>query len=202
MVQEVGDRRITATCLSSSGHLAAIQSEFLQAAALYRDSMRVQRDMGDKYMLRFTLCHLGDVAFDMEDWHTALASYAECLELSYAAQVPFHMAQTVEGLANVAAKQGDWTRSGTLWGAAEVLRSTHHYDLSASDQERHDQLIAIAIARAGKEGLENALNTGRCLTQEAAVAFALVPVSNFSFAGGTSDVPERPRRDELDLPSQ
>lgn len=172
-IEEVGDRRMKANCLTCLGYLAQHQSDFLSAILLLEESVSILRDIGDKYLLRYTLLNLGAAAYGLDYLELARDSYVECLKLSHEGKIPMSVMSCLESLANVAVKQQQWDRGAQLWGAAEAM-STSLGSIPTDEQiSINSILVSNASAALGKDRFELALETGRSLSEAAAVELAL-----------------------------
>ncbi len=70
----------------------------------------------------------------------------EGLALSHDVGVELGIAFALEGLAGVAAGQGERIRAARLWGAAEALRETIGAPLLPADRVEFERMIAAARA--------------------------------------------------------
>ena len=174
-ISEVGDRRMTANCLCCLGELAQRAGDQSRAHSLFAESLAILRDLGDKYLMRYLLLNLGTASLTLVDIAQASACYLECLELSRDVKTPGHILNCLEGLSIVALKQRHWNRGGQLWGAAEALRCALNAERDPLHCQLHSRAVPAGAAIADARAYETAVETGRSLSEEEAVALALSP---------------------------
>ena len=173
LLKLAGDQRSIASCLGNLARVAIVNEEYALADALFEESITISESIGDNHSLRFTFYVVGNLAAHTGNLKKAYSAYAQCLQLSREAQVNNHIIGSLEGLSNVLLLQEQWEWGVMLWGAAEVLRASHHFTLDTWELQRHARLKPEVIAAIGEQVYEQVLNTGRSLSQAAADALAL-----------------------------
>jgi hypothetical protein len=83
------------------------------------------------------------------------------------------IAESLEGLGELAAAQGESRRAARLWGAAEAQREVAGVPRSRMERAGHERTVAAARAALGEEAFAAAWEAGRALSPDAAVPFAL-----------------------------
>ena len=79
----------------------------------------------------------------------------------------------LEGLAGVAAGQGDAARAAQLWGAAEALRAALGAPQSPTDRVKFARMVEAAQAQVGPAAWAQAWAAGRAMPVEQAITSAL-----------------------------
>jgi predicted ATPase/DNA-binding CsgD family transcriptional regulator/Tfp pilus assembly protein PilF len=170
--RRLGDRQRASIVLNNLGVLAISQSDPGRAATLFREALNGFRDIQDAPGIALALRNLGEAQLDLGDAE-AIDSYREALR-GYAGQGARNGAiEAVEGIALCHLAGADPFRGARLAGAATVLRESLLLERDPADQERIDKAIAAARANAGRGQITNAVESGKGLDFEAAVAEAL-----------------------------
>jgi predicted ATPase/DNA-binding SARP family transcriptional activator len=105
------------------GVLAANEGDHATAQKLVAEGTERARRLGDVFILAITRNQSGVASMLSGDALTARAAYREALEISRGAGMPWPMAASLEGLANLDAIGSQPDRAARLLGAAEALRS-------------------------------------------------------------------------------
>ncbi len=147
--------------LNNLGDVARDQGEFPRAA-LYGESLALQRDLGDRQSRVRTLIALGDVA-------CAAAWYTEGLTLSKALDDRWRMAFALEGLAGVALIAGHATRAARLLRTVADLRARVGSALLPAKRSVYEATVAEVRAALGDAPFAAAWAAGAALRPEQAI---------------------------------
>jgi transcriptional regulator with XRE-family HTH domain len=159
--------------LNNLGDVARDQGEFPRAAALYEESLALQRDLGDRQSHVRTLVALGDVACACGDVARAAAWYTEGLTLSKALDDRWRMAFALEGLAGVALIAGHATRAARLLRTVADLRARVGSALLPAERSVYEATVAEVRAALGDAPFAAAWAAGAGLRPEQAIAEAI-----------------------------
>jgi predicted ATPase len=107
-----------ANALNGAGTLAWMQGDYATARSLHEESLRIRRELGDKYGIATSLNNLGLVAHDVGDDGSAAILYGECLETARELGDDDGVAMSLNNLAPVVDNQGDWARARSLYEEA------------------------------------------------------------------------------------
>ena len=173
LTEESGDHRTKARCLLRLANLAYWQPDLPRAHSLGTASLGIMRELGDIYSIRYALHQLGRTAFALEDFEAAFSCYWECLALNREIKAPLLTGISLEALANLAAKKGQWERAARLWGAADRLMREQQWHLNPPAQERRDQLSSLAQAALSTEAYAQRFEEGKAMSADEAVEIAL-----------------------------
>jgi predicted ATPase/transcriptional regulator with XRE-family HTH domain len=123
---------------------------------------------------RARLLHsLGRLALaDGDDAHAA-ESFRESLQLRVEMSTKRGVAESLEGVGDLAARQGNGERAARLLGAAEALRELIGAPIPPPERAEHEQAVAAARDLLEGEAFARLWADGRALTWEQAAAYAL-----------------------------
>ena len=79
----------------------------------------------------------------------------------------------LEGFAELAYGQHQWECGALLWASAERLREEIGAPLPPQNKEKQERKVAEARAALGEAAFATAWETGRAMTWEGAIAYAL-----------------------------
>jgi hypothetical protein len=85
----------------------------------------------------------------------------------------------------VAEARGEPLRAARLWGAAEALREVTGYTMSVREARWYELYISAARSELGENAFLAALEEGRTMTEEQAIALALEDEENEANREGT-----------------
>lgn len=116
---------------------------------------------------------LGAIAIRQQDFEGARSWYRECLLFSRQLGVLSQLAECCVGFAAIALSENKFERAAQLVGAAQIEAETRKFGLNNAERMECERLTGALEAVLGPDELEDALNSGRALTQEQAVELAL-----------------------------
>jgi len=172
--RELGDQAGIAYLLNNLGCVAGLQADLPAAKELIGASLVIRRGLGDKWGMAYSLDGLGWVACTEGDHTSAATHYRESLRLFRELGDSWRIAGGVANLAGPATGQGQWPRAAQLLGAAESLREGVSARLSPVDCQEYEQRAARVRTQLAATVFAAAWAQGRALTQEQAVAYALL----------------------------
>ncbi len=173
ILEQLGDRHGIAWLLINMGESARGQGDYAAALALYSRSLGTAQDLGDKEAVAIGLMNSGHIAHYQGDLEKARALYGESLQLFQSLRAEQSIAECLAGFAGLAASQNRPERAARLFGAAERLLQAIDYHLYQADQADYDRALAVARAQLGAVSLAGAMEEGRAMTIEQAIALAL-----------------------------
>ena len=127
---------VQARALFGAGYLAYNQSDYEAARAAYEESLRIQRQLGNRQGVATMLDNLGNVAYEQGDYGGARSLYEESLALARQLGNQQGIASCLGNLGNVAHERGDY----------------------ASARALHEECVAIQRHHADQRGVANSLN--------------------------------------------
>ena len=168
---EPKDKAGIAYALGLLGQVELYQGNIVMAHSLIEESLGFFKDeVEDRRGLVEALFHLGRVASLQKDSTRARALYEESYVIAKEMGNKLLIASCLEGLASLAATQGETTWGTYLWGAAESLREA--IEAPMLPIERDDYMCSVAAARAklGEKLFAAAWAEGRSMTPDQAFA--------------------------------
>ena len=138
---------------------------------------------GSKTAMLLALYGLGRVALSQRDYRSAHKFLTQASEIrlpdanelfGWISLKPYGVATAspLEAFAVLAAAQNQMERAARLFGAAESLYASTHFEMSPKERGEHDQAITTTRAALGEEAFAAAWAEGRMMTMEQASAFA------------------------------
>lgn len=181
------DTRSIAILAATTADVARCQEDLMRAAELYSESLALYQEIGNHAEIPAILHNQGYVALGMHDYAAARELFAESLRRQQAAGNTAGIVEGINGLAALAARQGQLERAARLSGTAAAIAATRpapvwpaeHYEI-----ERYRAVIDAMLPGALASRLRH---EGSVYSLENAVAYALA-------ASAPSAAERQPRR--------
>jgi predicted ATPase/class 3 adenylate cyclase/tetratricopeptide (TPR) repeat protein len=169
--QEVGDKEASGSSLSLSGQFALSQGDIATARELAEKSLVINREIGNREHTADSLFNLARVEAHQGDKVAARALYKKSLAVAarggvYKGLIPL----CLEGLADVATAQGEFTRAARLLGTAGALRAARGTPLPPVDRAVYERSVAAARTHLGRQAFAAAWAEGRTMAPEQVLA--------------------------------
>jgi predicted ATPase/class 3 adenylate cyclase len=168
--QQLGRNVGLAHALDASARLAVAKGEYRRAVALNEEVLAIFQAADDPYRTAEALRSLGNSLRHTGDAARAESVFREALLASFDVGVTSVVGECIEGLAQLAAADGQYDRASRLWGAATELRiksGAEHFDAA-----EHEASVSSARTQLGEETFEAATAEGKAMSLEDAVAYA------------------------------
>ena len=159
--------------LDNLGLVTYQQGDYAQAEVVFKESLALYREIGNKQGIAYPLMHLGEMALNQGDYAQARALLKESLEIGREIGDKKGIAYSLNYLATLAAEQGHSERAAGLWASADALREAIGSPLSPNEKEEGDRKVAAARTSLGEQAFSTAWKKGRAMTIEQAIAYAL-----------------------------
>jgi tetratricopeptide (TPR) repeat protein len=173
--------------LRSLGRLACLQGNYAAARALFEEALagattQNRDDVSHLANVGHALMGLGDVACGEGDLTEARAAYRESIaawqQWVWTDALPkfgprVRIACCLDGLAAVAAKEGQTARAAQWLSAAAALRESLDVHLPLPDAREWERWVERVRAALGEEAFEAAWEQGRRISFDEAVASAI-----------------------------
>jgi tetratricopeptide (TPR) repeat protein len=192
IARTLGDHHMIALALSELGSLALFEEDYARADQLLAESLVLFRERGDIGNASFALFFLGHLAREQGNYADAHARFAESLAILPLSQYRWALHGVLEGIACLAAAQGQAARALRLSGAATTRRAAIDAAVGRAWGAKYRQWLAPAWQALGEEQGAEVWAEGRSITQEEALAYALE-------SGRTSADAEAAARDQAQL---
>ena len=171
--KELDNIPTVAIILYNLGTLALYQRDYEQATLLLEESQQKSQEAGNKLLLAYILTALGHVLLGQAHYEQAENRIKEGLRIHQELQEKESVPWSLEGMAAVAELQGDWERAARLWGAAEGLRESVGAPTPLAEKEYYQMLLSATHSRLTAPEWAAAWDTGRAMSLEQAIAYAL-----------------------------
>jgi hypothetical protein len=120
---------------------------------------------------------LGHLACQQQNYALAKARYRESLVLYGAFGSPNYIALCLEGFAAAVCAEGHYLQAVRLYAVAAALREQAQAPLPPAERAAFEQTVATAKAAIGEPAFEEEWAVGSKLTQDEAIDYALLDVS-------------------------
>lgn len=167
------DRWGIAEALNTLGVVARDTGDYAAARTLHEESLRIFRAMADKGCTANALTMLGRVAFYQGDYAGARKLYAEGLVLRRELGNKRITAECLEAIAELLLAEEQRRKAVQIWGAAGSLRECTRSAVVPAERDQYTRLIARARSLLGEANFTSAWESGRAMTLEVAIAYAL-----------------------------
>lgn len=149
------------------------EKDYAAARALYEESLAILRELGNELSIAYALCNLGNLALDQGDYTTAHLLMRRNLVTFRDHQEIWAINFMLDAFAGLAAHQGQPERALRLAEAGEALREAVGIVHPSVTQAWVDELLNPAFQALDEDQAAAAKATGRAMTLEQAVAYAL-----------------------------
>jgi predicted ATPase len=169
----LGDQ--AATVLNNLGDMALFRND-CDAARVYFEQSVVEGggpESGKLERRGLTLCNLSGVDFRQGRHEEARTHALLALTLFWEASFVVHIPGTFSVIAVLAAWDREWERAAHLLGASESLAATHGVVPADLLETEREAAMATVCEAMGQMTFQTALNEGKRMTMEEAVAVAL-----------------------------
>ena len=167
--REVGYELGRGWALGYLGALACVEGSYTQAEVQLQEALALQEGKGEYSDLCFTLCALGTLSCRQNQPLAALGFYRRALEIGKL-RLP-DVLQPLEGVATVAAMQGQVERAARLFGAAHGLRRRFSSPRPPVERACFEEGLSATREALSKEAFTAAWETGAQMTVEQIIAF-------------------------------
>jgi non-specific serine/threonine protein kinase len=171
--RQQGDLHGVGWALCYLAGIQQLQGDYARAVPLFEESLAVFQDLQDKYGISYQLWYLADTLRDQRNYEQAKRLYRESLHIRHALVDKTGLAECFEGLAEVAAEEGQPVLAARLFGAAHWLRETIGTPLAALRRPAQERAVANARTALGEDVFGAAWAEGQTMTLEEAIAYAL-----------------------------
>jgi predicted ATPase/DNA-binding SARP family transcriptional activator len=183
LAREMGQKRSLGSALALLGKLVGRQGDLPTAQALLEESLALGRELESPGIISGALNGIGTIFLTRGDAAKARACYRESAEVSREAYDRWsrldrdgaqgRIAESLEGLAAVAAGEGDAGRAARLLGAAAVRREVVIARRPSAEHVEHERHLTALRTTLGEEAFTAAWEEGRAMPLESAVAYAM-----------------------------
>jgi hypothetical protein len=138
------------------------------------ESIALTRDLGSRRELALSLHELACVHLMMGEPGRAAELEQEALTLSREDQAQWGIAESLEGLAAVAASGGQHERAARLLGAADAQREAINAPRPVPEESEHLRIVDALTRALGQDAFRGAWQRGRTMARMLAIEDALM----------------------------
>lgn len=171
--RSVHDHWGAAWALFDLGYMAMVRSEIKQARILLEEAVAELREQGIVFGTFHALLALGHTMRLLDDQERARESYRAALHIQQQMHYVHHISDGLEGLAGMAAGEGDPRRAARLFGAAHAHREAFDVRRSRHNDAIYDRDVTLATSLLDPEAWRAAWAAGCAMPLDQAVAYAL-----------------------------
>jgi predicted ATPase/class 3 adenylate cyclase len=172
LFQEVGDTWGYAHAVMGLALGALKQADRTTSLILHEQALAIFRELGDRYFQSAALRHIGNLRVRQGDLAHGAAALREALFLAQELDSKFEIYALTWSFAEVAQRAGNLARAVSLyWAAKDVAKSVGAW--WKEDETEFDDKLATSRAALGESSFAEAVEQGRALTMEQAIAYAL-----------------------------
>jgi tetratricopeptide (TPR) repeat protein len=167
ILRQAGDQYRLAGWLNNMAIGIADKGEYGKARVMLEESLAIRRELG--WGIQYPLIHLAHVASCEGSYAEARRLLTEALYICRRVVDMWLIWECLEGLAEVEVGEKQYERAAHLHGAAMAVRER----MGLMEFTHHQRQFAEVEAAVGKPALAAAVQAGRALTWQQAVALAL-----------------------------
>jgi predicted ATPase/DNA-binding SARP family transcriptional activator/DNA-binding CsgD family transcriptional regulator len=171
--RRTGDRVGIVRALYWQGLVAGFRGDHTKATALHEEGLPLAREVGDKVGIAWSLAQGALAALTRGDHQQAKALGIEGIELARQAGYSHSTVFILRILAALASAHGQPVRWARLWGMAQMLGESIGTIFTPAEQQYFRPYVAAARTQLDEAALDAAINEGREMSSEQAVAYAL-----------------------------
>jgi predicted ATPase/DNA-binding NarL/FixJ family response regulator len=164
--REMGHKRNLANAILFLGTVAWLQGDVAGARSQLEESLVLFKEAGGRGHMAEVFGTLGLVSFGERDYPAARARLEEGLKILLELDRKYQVARCLEGLAAVAAAQGEPVRAVWFMSAAQVLRESIGTPLPSVAQPMHEFIITSVRTQLGEQAFNAAWAEGQTMPPE------------------------------------
>lgn len=157
--------------------IAQTQGDVARATTLLEEALVSAQTIGMTWDIAIIMVLLGHLACQQQNYALAKARYRESLLLYRAFNSPNYIALCLEGLTAAVCGEGHFAKAARLCAVAAALREQVQAPLPPAERATFEQTVAIAKVAIGEPTFEKEWAAGIKLTQDEAIDYALLDVS-------------------------
>ncbi|HKN64268.1 MAG TPA: BTAD domain-containing putative transcriptional regulator [Gaiellaceae bacterium] len=151
LLRSLGNLARLATAIANLGTIAHMRGDPASAVRLYAEAIELDRRANEEDALAVNLHNLGRSELQLGHTEQALAALRESLALARRLGYREVIAYLLGGFAEVAMREDDAARAGTLLGASEKVFTEIGRVADPDEAEMHDRVAAFVVDAVGPE---------------------------------------------------
>jgi predicted ATPase/DNA-binding CsgD family transcriptional regulator/Tfp pilus assembly protein PilF len=204
LANDIGNRWNVAYALSWLGNVSWRLGDKEAARSQYEQGLELYREIGDEWRFGYWFYRQGLWAFEEGDYAAASSLFRQSLDVWQHMPDKRSFAVGLTGLGGANAKLGQAHRGAVLLGAGENILAPLGQVGQLDDRPPYEQGLESARAQLGEEAFEEAMNEGRAMSMEEAIAYALqgVPQVEPEYATSKESAPQSPAGPQPNYPNE
>jgi hypothetical protein len=155
--------------LCAYGEIALQQGDGSRARFLLEQALAQSHRVGNRSGMARAYSLLAQVALAAQNLTSARDNAAQSLQIAGSVGDKETIIGCLEGIADIAARNGQMAWATRLWGAAERQRETARKEPAAAEQRSGKPLVETACSAIGRQLFDEMWSEGRSLTPEQAL---------------------------------
>ena len=144
-----------------------------RARTLTEEALMIFRELGYTSGMCTCLINLGEYAYRAKSYELARRFFAEAFAIAKRLGYRHRIGSCLDGFAALGVRQNEWKKAAQLAGAAEKLRESVGFVPEPLDREFRRMYIKKCRSTLGEESFSAAVEQGREMKTEDAIALAL-----------------------------
>jgi predicted ATPase/DNA-binding XRE family transcriptional regulator len=168
-----GKRGLTSEALGGLAEVDLREGRYESASELIEESLRIERENGDKWHIGVVLGVWAWVAVLQRDWELAFSRLKESVAVRKEINDRGGLVWCLEKLGQVVFGREKYEKAAIIFSAAASIRTALGSAMDPFDQSEYERSIAALRDQLGEERFNEAWDQGHKLTLEKAIDFAL-----------------------------
>jgi predicted ATPase/DNA-binding CsgD family transcriptional regulator len=186
--RELHDDNGVAWALQNLGFPVMLKGDSARAIELFEQALAAHAVSGDHYGMGFAHAKIGRASVLQGDEIKAATHYIEALNEFRVLKDQWGATSTLEEIARLALRTGQFERAARLLAATAALRDADGVQLSPANHAHHLRVLASARTRLGEAAFSVATAEGAVLSIEQATAEAFEILRDVQTTAGEGDV--------------
>jgi len=159
--------------LNVLGELSRIAGDYQAAEGYYQQCLELSRQADDKRRIAVTLANLASIAMHHGEFQQAELLERESIQMEVELGTKYYIGLSFACLAGIIAMRGHPEQGAILLGASESVLEKMGAKLQPADKIEVDEYLVAIREQLDKKLFESSMATGRDMSFEQAVSFAL-----------------------------
>jgi tetratricopeptide (TPR) repeat protein len=171
--RELNHKTGEANASLSLGIVSRFEGDNRGAYSLFEESLRLYRELGYQAGVAAALGHLGKISIALNDYESAHRHLKASLDLALTLGAKEGIAFLLETVGQVALAENRPNHTLILLFAAKTLRRAINAPLPRDSRSAYNKMVADTVMLLDRQTVKQAWRTGRAMTVEQAIAFAV-----------------------------
>jgi len=173
LFREIGDRHYALIAIHNQAWITGSLGDVVEERRLHEEALITAREIGNQAIEADALAQLGMSARDDGRFDEAVARLQDAIRIDARRGMRDNVATQLGRLSSALVRRGDAELAAILLAASDALKQQLGAKLEWWAVERNDETLGLIRSALGTEATDRALEAGRVLTPDRAVALAL-----------------------------